>query len=71
MGGIDDATSALEFIIAGATAIGVGTANFINARAAEEIIVGLDAYLKKHKLQDLKPLIGSLVSRGKDEKEYA
>ncbi|MCG8430408.1 MAG: dihydroorotate dehydrogenase [Candidatus Omnitrophica bacterium] len=60
MGGIDDTASAVEFIIAGAAAVGVGTANFINPRVCEEIIAGLDAYLKKHKLNGLKSLIGAM-----------
>ncbi len=60
MGGIIDASSALEFIIAGATAISVGTANFINPRASVEIIKGVKDYLIKNKIKDINSLRGSL-----------
>jgi dihydroorotate dehydrogenase (NAD+) catalytic subunit len=45
MGGIMDTSSALEFIIAGATAVAVGTANFVNPRASVELIAGIKGYL--------------------------
>ncbi len=60
MGGIMDTESALEFFIAGASAIAVGTANFINPRTTVEIIDGLKRYLDKNKIKDIKNLIGSL-----------
>jgi dihydroorotate dehydrogenase (NAD+) catalytic subunit len=60
MGGIIDLSSALEFIIAGASAVSIGTANFINPAASAEIIAGLTAYLKKHKIKDVSELVGSL-----------
>src|SRR3989338_4224644 len=60
MGGIMDTESALEFFIAGASAIAVGTANFINPRATIEIISGLEKYLARNKIKDIKELIGSL-----------
>jgi dihydroorotate dehydrogenase (NAD+) catalytic subunit len=60
MGGIIDISSALEFIIAGATAISVGTANFINPKVSVEIIEGLKEYLIKNKIKDIRTLIGSL-----------
>lgn len=60
MGGIIDTLSALEFFIAGATAISVGTANFINPRVSVEIIEGIKKYLIKNKIRDIKALIGSL-----------
>ena len=60
MGGIMDVLSALEFFIAGATAISVGTANFINPKASIEIIAGLKKYLIKNKIKDIYALIGSL-----------
>lgn len=59
-GGIMTAADALEFLIAGACAIQVGTANFVNPRATVEIISGIEAYLSKHKCRDLKSIIGSL-----------
>ena len=60
MGGITDTHSALEFFIAGATAISVGTANFINPRISIEIIEGLKKYLAKNEIKDIKNLIGNL-----------
>lgn len=60
MGGIIDATSALEFFIAGATAISIGTANFINPKVSIEIISGIKKYMVKNKIKDIKALIGSL-----------
>ena len=60
MGGITDTESALEFIIAGATAVSVGTANFVNPAASTQIIRGLKAYLSEHKIKDMHTLIGSL-----------
>ena len=60
MGGIMDTPSALEFIIAGASAVSIGTANFINPRVSVEIVAGLREYLVKNKLSGIKELIGSL-----------
>lgn len=60
MGGIMDVPSALEFILAGATAVSVGTANFINPRISIEIIEGITKYLITNKIKDIKTLIGSL-----------
>jgi len=60
MGGIMDAESALEFLIAGATAVSVGTANFINPRASLEIICGLEKYMADNRIQNLNSIIGKL-----------
>ncbi|MDP2044180.1 MAG: dihydroorotate dehydrogenase [Candidatus Omnitrophota bacterium] len=60
MGGIIDIQSALEFFIAGATAISVGTANFINPKASLEIISGLKEYMAQNNIRDLSNLIGRL-----------
>jgi dihydroorotate dehydrogenase (NAD+) catalytic subunit len=60
MGGIIDTPSALEFIIAGATAISIGTANFINPKVSVEIIEGIKKYLVKNKIKDIRGLVGSL-----------
>jgi dihydroorotate dehydrogenase (NAD+) catalytic subunit len=60
MGGIMDTESALEFFIAGATAVSVGTANFINPRVSLEIIAGLKQYLADNNIQNLSDLIGKL-----------
>lgn len=60
IGGIMTAEHALEFIIAGATAIQVGTANFVNPGATMEILDGIETYLRKSKMVSIKELIGSL-----------
>lgn len=60
MGGIMHTPDALEFFIAGATAVAVGTANFINPKASVEIIEGIKQYILKNKIRDIKTLIGSL-----------
>jgi len=61
MGGIMDTESALEFFLAGASAISVGTANFINPKTTIDIIAGLKKYLEKHKISGIKALVGSLI----------
>jgi dihydroorotate dehydrogenase (NAD+) catalytic subunit len=60
IGGIMCARDALEFIIAGATAVQVGTANFVNPRATTEIIDGIGQYLDAHGSSNIRELIGSL-----------
>jgi dihydroorotate dehydrogenase (NAD+) catalytic subunit len=60
IGGIETAEDALEFMLAGATAIQVGTANFVNPRASEEIIEGIHAYAVAEKLTSIRSLIGGL-----------
>lgn len=60
MGGIMNTGDALEFIIAGASAVAIGTANFVNPKAAVEIIKGIEEYLKKNKAKDVKELVGIL-----------
>lgn len=58
MGGIATAEDALEFIMAGATAVSVGTANFYNPYATVEIAAGIEDYMKKHQIADISELIG-------------
>jgi dihydroorotate dehydrogenase (NAD+) catalytic subunit len=60
MGGILNASDALEFIIAGSTAVSVGTANFINPKATSQIIRGLKEYLEKNKIRNIQELIGAI-----------
>lgn len=62
-GGIMGAQDALEFIIAGASAVSVGTATFVNPKAAQEIIAGIEKYLKKNNIKDLKKIIGCLKDK--------
>ena len=58
MGGIATAEDALEFIMAGATAVSVGTANFYNPYATVEIAEGIERFMKKQKVEDIRELIG-------------
>jgi len=58
-GGISNATDALEFIMAGATAVQIGTANFWNPRAPADVLEGLQAYMRRHRVKDIKELIGA------------
>ena len=60
MGGIMTAEDALEFILAGATAVAVGTANFHNPYATKEIVEGIEAYMRKYGIEDIKELIGAV-----------
>jgi dihydroorotate dehydrogenase (NAD+) catalytic subunit len=63
MGGITDTASALEFIIAGATAVSVGTANFINPKVTIEVIEGIKEYLQKNNMISIRNLVGSLICK--------
>ena len=58
MGGISNWEDAVEFLLAGATAISVGTANFYNPTATIEIVKGIEAYLEKYGYTDVKEIIG-------------
>ena len=58
MGGIMNAEDAIEFMMAGATAVSVGTANFHNPYATEEIVAGIEAYMNRYKVEDINELIG-------------
>jgi len=60
IGGIMSARDALEFLIVGARAIQVGTANFVNPRAAVDIVEGIEAYLIEKNLSKITDVIGSL-----------
>ena len=56
-----NATDAVEFMLAGATAIQVGTANFINPSVAEDIVNGINEYCDRHGIKDVKELTGALL----------
>ncbi len=58
MGGIQNAEDALEFIMAGATAVSIGTANFTNPYATVETIKGIESYMRKNNIEDIQDLIG-------------
>ena len=60
MGGIMNAEDALEFILAGATAVSVGTANFHNPYATAEVVSGIESYMKKYNVEDINDLVGAV-----------
>ncbi len=60
MGGIMNATDAIEFMLAGATAIQVGTANFIDPNVTMKIIDGMEDYMKRHNIDDINELVGGM-----------
>lgn len=62
IGGIMTATDALEFMLAGATAVQVGTANFLDPSAAQIIAEGMETYLEENGIADVKELIGALMT---------
>lgn len=59
MGGITCAEDAIEFFLAGATAVAIGTANFINPRASVQILEGIQSYLTKWGYHDIRQIIGA------------
>lgn len=63
MGGILTAEDAIEMILAGATAVSVGTANFANPKATVEIIEGIRDYMEEYQVKDIKELIGAVHDR--------
>lgn len=58
MGGICNAADAMEFILAGATAVSIGTANFTNPYTTIEVIDGIEDYMRRHHVEDINKLIG-------------
>ena len=58
MGGIANAKDAMEFILAGATAVSVGTANFNNPNTTIEVVEGIEDYMIRHNVEDINDLIG-------------
>lgn len=60
LGGIMNATDAIEFMMAGATAIEIGTANFIDPAVTVKVIEGIDAWLDAHGIADVNEIIGAL-----------
>ena len=60
MGGIMNATDAIEFLLAGATAIQIGTANFIDPTVTMSVLDGIDEYLQRHNYNDVNDIIGKL-----------
>lgn len=60
LGGIMNATDAIEFMMAGATAIEIGTANFIDPAVTVKVIEGIDAWLDAHGIADVNEIVGAL-----------
>ncbi|MCI9143015.1 MAG: dihydroorotate dehydrogenase, partial [Lachnospiraceae bacterium] len=60
MGGISNADDALEFLLAGASAVSVGAMNFVNPYTTVEVIEGIEAYMKKYQIEDITDLIGAV-----------
>ncbi len=60
MGGIANAEDAIEFLLAGATAVSVGAMNFVNPYTTVEVVEGIEAYMKKYQIADIKELIGGV-----------
>ena len=60
MGGIATAEDALEFLMAGATAVSVGTANFFNPYATEEVVAGIEEFMRRQHVEDISELIGAV-----------
>jgi dihydroorotate dehydrogenase (NAD+) catalytic subunit len=60
MGGITCADDALEFLIAGATMVAVGTYNFVEPQTSLQVLAGIKAYMKENRMTDIRELIGSV-----------
>lgn len=58
MGGIACAADAIEFMLAGASAVSVGTANFVNPLVTEEIVAGIEDYMIRHKIENISDIVG-------------
>ena len=63
MGGIMTAEDAIEMILAGASAVSVGTANFTNPHATEQIADGIAAYMERYGVEDIRELVGAVHDR--------
>ena len=60
MGGIQSAADAIEFLMAGATAVAVGTANFIDPQTALQVIAGLGEFMRRHGIGDVREIVGTV-----------
>ena len=63
-GGVASASDALELILAGASAVAVGTANFVNPRASLDVVEGIAAYMKRHGVAQVSELVGAVKLEG-------
>ncbi len=66
MGGIMNTSDALEFILAGASAVSIGTANFVDPKASLKIINGIEEYLIRHNMADFHDLVGKVIFTRRD-----
>jgi dihydroorotate dehydrogenase (NAD+) catalytic subunit len=62
IGGIMNAADAIEFLIVGAKAVQIGTANFINPRATMDILEGIEEYMMRNEISDINDLIGTIIT---------
>jgi dihydroorotate dehydrogenase (NAD+) catalytic subunit len=60
IGGIMTGTDAMEFFLAGASAVQVGTANFVDPASAIKVLEGIEDYMKRHRIKNIKKLVGAL-----------
>lgn len=63
MGGIMNAADAIEMILAGATAVSIGTANFTDPKVSEKVVAGIEEYMRKYGVEDIKELVGAVQER--------
>jgi dihydroorotate dehydrogenase (NAD+) catalytic subunit len=63
MGGIASANDAIEMILAGATAVSVGTANFVDPCTTIKVVEGIESYMRKYGVKDIKELVGAVHER--------
>ena len=63
MGGISCAEDAIEFILAGASAVAIGTANFYNPTVSLEVIAGIEDYMRRHQIEEISQLVGAVRDR--------
>jgi len=60
MGGIMTSDDAIEFLLAGASAVAIGTANFVNPNTCHEIIEGIKTYMRDNKLSNISDIVGGI-----------
>ncbi len=60
MGGIGSGEDAVEFLLAGATAVAVGAMNFVNPYATVEVVEGIESYMKQYDIENVTDLIGAV-----------
>jgi dihydroorotate dehydrogenase (NAD+) catalytic subunit len=63
MGGISCAADAIEMILAGATAVSIGTANFADPKVSEKVVAGIEAYMEKYQVNEIAELVGAVHER--------